>query len=198
MMSHYKALKTILFVMALVVMALTACAPSQSPPQITPTGAPINLGIASLDIINDYVSPKQKPHIDHIISPSPATQLSQWAQETLNPDDQKGNLLLSILDASMTQQDIQQQEENLNTLFTDQQRTLVRVQLKGILFFNHPDGRKSATLTIEASSEKSIADSTTPAQTDNIRTATIRDAIGVFDRELRTQLQNFNGNWPHS
>ena len=176
--------------------ALSACMPTvETRPQITATGGKIRLGVDSLDIITDYVSPQKSPYIDHKITPSPAVQLSQWATQTLKPADDQGNALLTIMKASMTEKEIEA-EEGLKALFTNQQRLLVNVDLEGILSFHHPDGRKSATLTIVASSEKSIADNTTPAEADQIRFQAIREAVGRFDQELRRQLSGFDGAWP--
>ena len=59
-------------------------------PEITAPGDRINLGVSSLDIINDYLSPKAEPYIDHTIMPPPALQLTQWATKTLNPSDDQG------------------------------------------------------------------------------------------------------------
>ena len=175
---------------------LSACMPKvEARPELTAPGGRINLGISSLDIINDYESPKSEPYIDHIIMPPPALQLTQWATKTLNPSDEKGNALLTIMKASMTEKDIEA-EEGLKALFTNQQRLLINVDLEGVLSFSHPDGKRSATLTIVAASEKSIADNTTPAEADEVRFKAIREAIGRFDQELRVQLSGFNGAWP--
>lgn len=176
--------------------ALTACGPAREPrPQLTATGGRIDLGISSLDIISDYTGPQVPPYIDHIIMPSPAMQLSQWATDTLNPADQDGNALLTIITASMTETKLDG-EEGIKGLFTNQQRLLVFVEFEAVLSISHPDGRKSATLNLASSAEKSIADDTTPEEADQIRFETIREAIGRFDQELRQQLLRFNGNWP--
>ena len=175
---------------------VASCSPkAELRPQITATGSRIDLGVASVDIIDDYNNPNVKPYIDHLINPSPAMQLTQWAAETLKPADEKGNMLLTIMKASMTEKDIEA-EEGLKALFTNQQRLLINVELEAVLSFNHPDGGRSATLTVVSSSEKSIADNTTPEEADSIRFKAIREAVGRFDQELRAQLSGFDGGWP--
>jgi hypothetical protein len=175
---------------------LVACEPAIDPrPQVTAIGGRIDLGVASLDVITEYTSSGQEPYIDHIIRPSPATELSQWAKKTLHPADQEGNVLFTIMNAAMTEVEIEG-EDGLKALFTNQQRLLVNVKLEGVLSFSHPDGRKSATVVLMASAEKSIADNTSPAEADEIRLKTISEAIGRFDREFRTQLRALNGAWP--
>ncbi len=178
------------------VSGLAGCGPAASPrPSVTNTGGQIDLGIASLDIISDYVSPSTPPYIDHIIMPSPAMQLSQWATKTLVPSDDEGNALLTIMTASMKEVELDG-EDGLKALFTNQQRLLVTVELEGALLFSHPDGRKSATLALASSAEKSIADNTSPEEADQIRYEAIREAVGRFDQELRSQLVGFDGKWP--
>lgn len=175
---------------------LTACGQEKKQrPEVTATGSRIDLGVSYLDIITDYVGTQKPPYIDHIISPAPSMQLSQWATDTLHPADKDGNALLTIVNASMTETELDG-EEGLKALFTNQQRLLVFVELEAVLSVSHPDGKKSATLNLAVSAEKSIADDTTPDQADQIRFEAIREAIGRFDQELRRQLSAFNGSWP--
>lgn len=182
--------------MLLGAVAFAACSPKVSTrPQVTATGGQINLGVSSLDIITDYVGPNKPPYIDHLIIPSPAMQLSQWASKTIYPADQDGNALLTIINASMTETEIEA-EDGLTTLFTNQQRLLIFVEFEAVLSMSHPDGRQSATLSLASSAEKSIPDNVSPEEADQIRFDAIRDAVGLFDQELRAQLQGFNGNWP--
>ncbi len=175
---------------------LLGCGPAALPrPTVTAPGGRIDLGVASLDIITEYTSPALAPYIDHVIMPSPAMQVAQWASKTLIPADDEGNALLTIMTASMKETALSS-EDGLKALFTNQQRLLVTVELEGALLFSHPDGQKSATLALASSAEKSIADKASPKEADEIRFEAIREALGRFDQELRSQLAGFNGAWP--
>ena len=175
---------------------LAACVPQAQPrPQVTAIGGRIDLGVSSFDIITDYIGSQKPPYIGHLMMPSPAMQVAQWASDTLYPADQDGNALLTITNAAVTETELDG-EEGVKGLFTNQQRLLIFVELEAVLSVSHPDGKKSATLNLISSAEKSIADDTTPIESDQIRVEAIREAIGRIDQELRHQLSGFNGQWP--
>lgn len=169
--------------------------------EITRPSANINLGVASIDIIADYTPLKAPPYIDHKMMPSPQMQLQQWAEDTLSPNLDDGNLLITITKAALKEVDIPS-DETLKALFTNEQRLLVTADIEAVFSFSHPENSKSATLTIASSAEASIADKASPKDADAIRYRVVRDAIGRFDQELLRQLNQISGgqisgnNWP--
>ena len=176
---------------------LSACQTKEPPlPQITKPGGMINLGVAAVDVINDYKTPSDAIYIDQIFTPSPAHQLTDWANTKLLPLDDRGNLLVTITAAEMTERDIQN-DDGLKALFTNEQRLLVAVKFEGIFSFSHPDNNRSATLTVQSTAQSSIADNTSPADADAIRQRVIHEALGRFDQEFRRQLRSASSNgWP--
>jgi len=176
---------------------LSACQTKEPPlPQITKPGGMINLGVAAVDVINDYKTPSDAIYIDQIFTPSPAHQLTDWANTKLLPLDDRGNLLVTITAAEMTERDIQN-DDGLKALFTNEQRLLVAVKFEGIFSFSHPDNNRSATLTVQSTAQSSIADNTSPANADAIRQRVIHEALGRFDQEFRRQLRSASSNgWP--
>lgn len=190
------ALKMIFTGMLSVVM-LTACQTTPAPaPEVIRPGSPLALGVAAVDIITDYTSPGTAPYIDQDYRPSPAVQLTQWAEQTLTPDLDDGNLLLAITKASLKEVEIAG-DDGLKALFTDEQRLLVTVEYEGILSFTHPLNNRSATLTVVATAQSSIPDSATPDEAQQLRQQVVRNGIGRFDQELRRQLRQVSeGVWP--
>ena len=177
--------------------ALTSCQSQEiALPSLTKPGNRLNLGVAAIDIIIDYKTPNDPIYIDDSFTPSPATQLSNWAEDKLVPMDDQGNLLLTITMASMTERDIQS-EESLKSLFTNEQRLLVEVTFEAIFSFSHPNQNRSATLTIASEAQSSISDNTSPATADEIRLRVVREAIGRLDQEFRRQVRNVSDQaWP--
>lgn len=177
---------------------LGACQTTESAnvPALTRPGPTLNLGVSSLDIIVDYTAPKLPPNIDHEYNPSPATQLTQWAESKLAPSADKGNLLVSITKASMQETEITG-EDTLSSLFTNEQKLKVVVDFEGIFSFSHPTDNKSATLTVTVSAQSSISDNVSPDEAQAIRQRVVREALGKFDKELRRQLSGITENgWP--
>ena len=81
-----------------------------TPVTMTAIGAPIPLGISSIDIINEYTAPGAKPYIDHILNPNPTQQVTDWASDILTPADARGNLLITITRAAMTEEHLEGEE----------------------------------------------------------------------------------------
>ena len=75
--------------------------------------------------------------------------MTNWANTKLLPLDDRGNLLVTITAAEMTERDIQN-DDGLKALFTNEQRLLVAVKFEGIFSFSHPDNNRSATLTVQS------------------------------------------------
>ena len=176
---------------------VSACQTHEAPrPKITKPGGMVNLGVAAVDVINDYKTPSDAIYIDQIFTPSPAQQMTDWANTKLLPLDDRGNLLVTITAAEMTERDIQS-DDGLKALFTNEQRLLVAVKLEGIFSFSHPENNRSATLTVQSEAQSSIADNTSPVDADAIRLRVIHEAMGLFDQEFRRQLRAASSNgWP--
>ena len=176
---------------------VSACQTNEvPPPKLTKQGEMVNLGVAAVDVINEYKTPSDAIYIDQVFNPSPASQLTNWANTKLLPLDDRGNLLVTITAAEMTERDIQS-DDGLKALFTNEQRLLVAVKLEGIFSFSHPENNRSATLTVQSEAQSSIADNTSPADADAIRARVIHEALGRFDQEFRRQLRSASSNgWP--
>ncbi|MCE2517166.1 MAG: hypothetical protein J4F41_04875 [Alphaproteobacteria bacterium] len=177
--------------------ALTACQTTAAPPpEQVRSGGKLALGVAAVDIINDYTPAGAAPYIDHEFMPTPTVQLTQWAEQTLTPDLDDGNVLVAITKASLKEVEIAG-DDGLKALFTNEQRLLVTVEFEAIFSFTHPLKNRSATLTVVSSAQSSIPDNATPDDAQRIRQRVVRNGIGRFDQELRRQLRQVSeGIWP--
>lgn len=159
--------------------------------------APFNLGVASIDIIDEYTPPGLPPNIEHELVKPVSVRITEWAERLLRPADSQGNLLVSITQAELLEQDIAS-SETLKSLFTNEQRLLITCQLGAIFTFSHPQGNRSATIEVSARHEATVGDTATPAEADAVRLRVMEQAISHFDAEFRRQitgLQSADG-WP--
>jgi hypothetical protein len=158
---------------------------------------PIRLGISAIDIINEDTIPEVESHIDHIQTPSPAMRLADWANDTLIPVDSRGNLLVTVAKAILTEEQLDE-DGSFKELFINEQSRLVRVDIQAYFSFGHPENSRSATITIKAEYEMTIAENTSPDQVDKIRLAVIDEGIAQLDAEFRRQLDSLtsDGAWP--
>ena len=178
-----------------IILLLGACADKpQELPELTESGGVITLGVASVDIINEYRPPNTSLHIEHKLTPPPFKRLSAWAEEILIPQDTQGNLLLTISRAALTEEEFPKENR---AFFTNEQDRLVKVDLEGIFTFSHPQDRRSATVIIKTHYEHSIAEATTPNDTDRIRNHVTEEAIRQFEQKFRAELNAVSKNgWP--
>ena len=176
---------------------LAGCKSATTTPRaITQTGGTISLGVSSIDIINEYNAPGANPYIDHLMTPNPTSQITDWAGKILTPVDDRGNLLITITRAALTEDQLEG-EDSIKGFFTNEQTRVVRAELEAYFSFSHPESNRSASLTVKAEFETTIAENSTPNEADTIRLDVIRESIGRFDMEFRRQLDMVSGDgWP--
>lgn len=173
--------------------------PPPAPYAGTPRGGGVRLGVTTIDVVNDHRPAAVSPFIDHLFYPTLAERTVTWARETLVPADDKGNLLVTITRAAMSEHEITS-DDGLKSLFTSEQRLLVKAELAALFSFAHPVASRSASMTVTSSHEMTIADDTTPARADAIRARVMDETITRFDQEFRAQLAKtaLTDGWPQA
>jgi hypothetical protein len=123
--------------------------------------------------------------------------LVNWGSETLIPADASGNLLMTVSRADLRELDIASNDD-LKSLFTNEQRKLIVADLEAVFSFTHPVNNRTASIVVKASYQNTIADYTTPADSERIRQFVMSEAIARFDAEFRKQVLDISsGNgWP--
>lgn len=187
----------IVFLLGLVGL-ITAC---QTPKPVvltaSPRGGSIDISVGTMDMVNEHRPHAVSPYIDHLYQPSLAVLLQQWGEDTLNPVENDGNLLMTVTKANLQEIDIASNDD-LKSLFTNEQRKLVVADVSASFSFTHPQNFQTASLVVNASYQTTIPDYTTPAEAERIRIHVMTEAISRFDAEFRQQIlsiKNPNG-WP--
>ncbi len=88
---------------------LGACTPSRdvSPPQINfLAGSKLRIDVANVSVAESYRSSAVAPHIEHKFQQSPARLAQQWADERLAAIGSSGTATLTILNASVTEEQL--------------------------------------------------------------------------------------------
>ncbi|MBL6602509.1 MAG: hypothetical protein ISP46_00110 [Alphaproteobacteria bacterium] len=187
----------IVFLLGLVGL-ITSC---QTPKPIvltaSPRGGVIDISVGTLDMVNEHRPHAVSPYIDHLYQPSLARLLQKWGEDTLRPVESDGNLLMTVTKADLQEIDIASNDD-LKSLFTNEQRKLVIADLSASFSFTHPENLQTASLVVASSYQTTIADYTTPAEAERIRIHVMTEAISRFDAEFRQQILSIeqpNG-WP--
>ena len=177
---------------------LASCQTPEPPVLVaTPLGNNLPLQVASIDFFNDHNPQAVKPYIDHLYYPGLSDMLVNWGSETLIPADANGNLLMTVSRADLRELDIASNDD-LKSLFTNEQRKLIVADLEAVFSFTHPVNNRTASIVVKASYQNTIADYTTPADSERIRQFVMSEAIARFDAEFRKQVLDISsGNgWP--
>lgn len=176
---------------------LAGCKSATLPERVrTVVGTPLDIDVSSIDIINEYAAPQAKPYIDHLMASNPLSEMTDWAGRMLSPVGGRGNLLITITRAALIEEQLAG-EDSLKGFFTNEQTRLIRTELEAYFSFSHPENNRSASLTVKAEFETTIAESSTPQEADEARLDVIMEGMGRFDQEFRRQFNAIaNGGWP--
>lgn len=202
-MKHIAHISPRLIVMGAVLLVAVFLSSCQTPkPPIlaaTPLGVSIPIQVASIDFFDDHAPQAVEPYIDHLYYPSLSEMLIGWGTDTLIPNDANGNVLMTISRADLRELDIASNDD-LKALFTNEQRKLIVADLEAIFSFTHPVDNRTASIVVKSSYQNTIADYTTPADSDRIRYFVMTEAIAKFDAEFRKQLAGVSASqgWPVS
>ena len=177
---------------------LTSCKTPVPPVLVsTPIGASIPIQVADIDFFNDHDPQAIEPYIDHLYYPTLSDMLMTWGTATLIPSDANGNLLMTIAKADLRELDIDSNDD-LKSLFTNEQRKLIIADLEAVFSFTHPVENRTASIVVKSSYQNTIADYTTPAESERIRQFVMTEAIARFDGEFRRQIADISASqdWP--
>lgn len=177
---------------------ITACqAPEPMVLTTSPRGGVIDISVGTMDMVNEHRPHAVSPYIDHLYQPSLALMLQRWGEDTLRPVESDGNLLMTVTKADLQELDIASNDD-LKSLFTNEQRKLVVADLSASFSFTHPENLQTASLVVDASYQTTIPDYTTPAEAERIRIHVMTEVVSRFDAEFRRQITSIerpNG-WP--
>ena len=174
---------------------LTGCAsaPPATPPQYDPSGySSLRVDARKLEIIENWQMPMAPPYIEHTLMPNLSDMVVDWAEYALVPIGGSGEVVLDITQASVKVTNLPQSTALLD-VFSDQQDTKIRVDIKAKLMWIQPVGGKQGLVDIDATTTRTVSESSTP----NVREVAIREAmievIELLDAEARRKVASIDG-----
>ena len=176
-------------------LALTGCAsaPPAPPPQYDPAGySSLRVDARKLEIIENWQMPLAPPYIEHTLMPNLSDMVVDWAKYVLVPVGGSGEVVLDITQASVKVTDLPQSTALLD-VFSDQQDTKIRVDIKAKLMWIQPVGGKKGIVDVDATTTSTVSESSTPnAHEIAIREAML-EAIELLDAEARRKVKTIDG-----
>jgi len=112
-----------LFIIMTACALLAACQHDipEPPPAITFAAAPYALNVGSINVIEDYVSPRHAPNAEQLFDMPPDKAMKDWATSRLVAAGKAGTLEVDIINASVIRKNIPKQKTGLEGLLTKEQ-----------------------------------------------------------------------------
>ena len=174
---------------------LTGCAsaPPATPPQYDPAGySSLRVDARKLEIIENWQMPLAAPYIEHTLMPNLSDMVVDWAEYVLVPIGGSGEVVLDIRQASVKVTNLPQSTALLD-VFSDQQDTKVRVDIKAKLMWIQPVGGKQGIVDVDATTTRTVSESSTPNARDVAIRGAMIEVIGLLDAEARRKVRTIDG-----
>ena len=156
----------------------TAAASGEKEIGSTAMGGPMRLGVTGMDVVTIYTPGSSESHIEHRLPRTPAEQFEEWARTRLAPEDDRGSLQVTVVKASLTEEELPA-GKGFSAFFRDEQSRLVHVEFEGVFHFSHPERGASTS------------------EADKVRMGVVTEGLALFDQEFRRQLREASASgWP--
>lgn len=183
----------VLFASGFVMLTGCASAPPATPPQYDPAGySSLRVDARKLEIIENWQMPLAPPYIEHTLMPNLSDMVVDWAEYVLVPIGGSGEVVLDIRQASVKVTDLPQSTALLD-VFSDQQDTKVRVDIKAKLMWIQPVGGKQGIVDVDATTTRTVSKSSTPNARDVAIRGAMIEVIGLLDAEARRKVRTIDG-----
>ena len=171
---------------------LSGCAATKAPPAAPPSFdasdyQALRLDARSLQLIENWQMPMKPPYIEHTLEPNMSSLIIQWASRVLIPVGGSGEVILDISQASVSLTDLEK-SNNVISLFSNQQESEIRVDIKARMMWIQPIGNKQGTVKIVASASKTVPETASPNDYVVAAKQTMLDAIAKLDKHARMKI----------
>lgn len=171
--------------------ALAACSSNfpPAPAQISfKEQSQIQLAVSDIQVINNYKSPMQPPHIEHTMPTSPAKAVETWAADRLRAKG--GSPLVArvvIRDASFTDTELPV-KKGFSGWFNTEESNRFDGKLDVMIEIVRPDGYVEAYVTAKAAQSRTILENASAADRDRVFYEMVKQMMAEVGGELEKQI----------
>lgn len=182
----------------LAVLAVGACEtapPQQRLPELSfANQAPYRLNVGRIEVVSEYQSPQQPPHVEHMMPLSPEAAVKRWVQQRLAPMGTSGAVRVVIRNGRVVEVPLQT-DRSLTGLFKKEQSEQYDADLQ--LVIQLLDERNLPTVEIVARSGRSrtVTEGTTLNDRDRIWFDMVAEMMHDLNRQLDSLIPQYLG--PH-
>ncbi len=179
--------------------ACETAAPGSNFPELTYSHlGKIDLDVGSITVVNHYVAPLARPHVEHLSPVRPAAAMTRWVKDRLRARGQgksKGNRLkVTILNASIVESPLKVRGGFRGAFTTDQSHRYDAALDVVIEVFN-ATGFQLARIKSNAKRFKTVGEGTSVAARErvwlDITEAMMQDINTQLEKNIRTYLGNY-------
>jgi hypothetical protein len=174
-----------LFICLLTLAGAGACTPPPKPaaPNLIFSGGPqfVLPAEGKVEVVEQYQPPLEPPHVEHEFGLTPAQIARAWARDRIKVDPGDGTVRMTIVEASVVQNELKT-DKGLAALFKNQPDRQLVAQLKVRLDYVGIAG--SATATVDAMAERKISRNDTLLETEAAYYEMIESLAATFQRKM--------------
>ena len=182
----------------LIALALAACQtppPVQRLPELTYGHLErLNLDVAAIEVVSEFRSPMQAPHVEHLFPTPPQTALERWATDRIEAAGRQGVARFVIKDAQATATPLAI-DKGLAGAFTKEQSVRYEARVEAFLEIVDERGFRKGFSSARASRARTMAEDATLNERDkawfDLTEAVMRDFNAEMEKNIRQYLGGF-------
>ena len=152
----------------------------------------INLDVARIEIVEQFRSPLQPPHVEHELPLAPATAMVNWARDRLRAVGKSGVAKFIIIDASVKATALAK-KKGLKAAFTLDQAARYDARLEARLDVTTAGGLGKGFAVAKASRRRTMPEAVSVNERDDALYTFIEAATMDFNRVMSANIDSHLG-----
>ena len=178
-----------------VVAACQSTPPDQKFPELTFSHLPaFHMNTGKVEVVSKYQAPLAAPNVDHEFPTPPAKAMANWAKNRLKADGTKGRALFTILDASVTENNLDI-KKGFKGAFYKEQSERYQATVEAMLEIFDAQGKRLGVASAKAQRSKTVREDITLRDREKMWFELTEALMGDFNTELERNIRKYLANW---
>ncbi len=174
---------------------LTACQQAPAPTALPlidfSSSPPIAVNASEIRVVENYRSPLQAPHVEHLFPTPPIAAIKRWSEQRLRAAGSKGILEIVVDDASVIEKKLPK-TEGMRGFFTDDQAERYDARINVTLrLYSGERAVSDAEGNVSVIRARSINEKATVVERERFFHQMLTDMMQQFDSEAKTRLSQY-------
>jgi hypothetical protein len=178
---------------------LAGCASSVPPaptfPELSFSQQPsFRFNVARAEILMNYHSNSQAPHIEYDMPVSPENAIRRWVRDRVSPVGTMGTMRIVVTNASATETPLKT-DQSVAGLFTKQQAAQIDMAVNVSIQMLDDHQFVIAEASAQATRSRTLPEGITLNERDQILYDMVKDMMAEFDTAISPKIQDTLGRW---